>query len=250
MIAPHDCNHSYHEDGLEKHFAGHQTGHAELSVMERELQVRREKRALPKRRPHMGKSARETSQSSKEAVVGKDAVHGEPDLRGAARRHQTGTLLELMKPCQMGFCIRQKQPPHLSQLRFPSLDLKKPDTQPVLRASDGIADRRLRPIELIGSRRKSPQLNHSLKDLPSIERRVHGPRIHRINRCSRSRNATILRESPSSINPLIGKARFLRHKLAEPENDSLRRIRSLLDLLSGYLPAVGLPGTGLGMEMV
>src|ERR1035438_4468053 len=113
MIRPRNCNHSYHEDGLDEHFARGQAGHADLSVKKRELRVRREKRVLPKLRLHMRKTARETSQSIKQAVVRIEAVYGEPDLRGPTGRHQTGALLELMEACQMRFCIRQKRPPHL-----------------------------------------------------------------------------------------------------------------------------------------
>src|ERR1039457_848617 len=58
-----------------------------------------------------------TRQGDKEAIAGNEAVRGQPDLRGAARCHQTRELLELMKPSQMWFRIGQKPPARLGQMR-------------------------------------------------------------------------------------------------------------------------------------
>jgi len=87
---------------------------------------------------------------------------------------------------------RPEAPGPLGQMRFPSMDLKQPDTHLLPQPSDGMADGRLRPIELFGGGRKSPQFYYGLKDLPEIERRVHNSRIHRIIRCTRWKNAIVL----------------------------------------------------------
>jgi hypothetical protein len=58
-----------------------------------------------------------TRQGDKQAIAGNEAVDGQPDLRGAARCHQTRELLELMKPSQMWFRISQKHPARLGQMR-------------------------------------------------------------------------------------------------------------------------------------
>ena len=81
MIAARDGNHSNDENRLDEEFAGHQAGHTELGVVERELRVRGKKRALAKLRFNIGKTGREARQCSKQAVVGEDTVDGEPYLR-------------------------------------------------------------------------------------------------------------------------------------------------------------------------
>jgi len=90
MIAADDRHHSDHENRLDEHLTRHQARHAELRVVDRELRARREKRALLKFRLHVRKTARKTRQGDKQAVVGKEAVHAEPDLRGAARMPSNG----------------------------------------------------------------------------------------------------------------------------------------------------------------
>src|ERR1039457_6349545 len=103
-----------------------------------------------------------------------------------------------MKPRHMRFHIGQKSPSNLSQLCLPSFDLKKLYAKLILEPPNGIANRGLRPIELLGGGRISTKLDHGLKDLPGIERSFHDARIHRINRYTRRNNETILRESSSS----------------------------------------------------
>jgi hypothetical protein len=41
-------------------------------------------------------------------IVRKDAVNRDPYLGSAARRHEAGALLELMKTSQMGFGVGEK----------------------------------------------------------------------------------------------------------------------------------------------
>lgn len=73
----------------------------------------------------------------------------------------------------MGFYIGQQDASRLCQVGSSASLFEQFDPKLFLEASDCVADRRLRAIELFRCRGEAAQLNNSLQDLPFIKGRLH-----------------------------------------------------------------------------
>jgi len=161
------------KDRLHEIFARHQPNYAEMRIVRRKLRISGNKGGLAEFLMDIWKLPREFRKSGKEALIREDAIHRQSNLRLSARREQASPLLELMESCQMGFGISQQNTPSFRQMGFPALLLKQLYPNLFLESRDGIADCRLRAIELLCGRREAAELNNSLENFPFIEGCFH-----------------------------------------------------------------------------
>jgi hypothetical protein len=168
-----DCDHPDVEDGPYEEISGDKARDAELGAVDGEFGIGSKERALTEFRLNVGKAAGELRQSGKEEAARIDAVHREPHLGFASRGQRMRALLDLVKTGEMCFDFGKHDAAEFGQMRAPALHLKELDAEPLLQATDGVADRRLGAIELFGRRRKATQLDNRLQDLPFVEGSPH-----------------------------------------------------------------------------